>query len=107
MLENGAKGKKRLSAEEKLSVFIETCRGDVSTAQVLRRHGLYFSDLKRIREKVERGALKELSTRSQGSNGSGEVSRAAYKNLKADKERLEEALIELSIENILLKKKLS
>ena len=107
MLENGGKGKKRLSAEEKFSIFIESCRADVSTAQVLRRHGLYFSDFKRIREKVERGALKELSSRARGSNGSAEVSRADHESLKAEEERLEKALIELSIENTLLKKKLS
>lgn len=46
MLENEAKSKKRLGAEEKFQIFLETCRGDVAIAQVLRKHGLYFSDLK-------------------------------------------------------------
>lgn len=106
MLENEAKSKKRLGAEEKFHIFLETCRGDVAIAQVLRKHGLYFSDLKRIREKVERGALRELSHKAQRGNGSGEVTRTAYESLKAEKERQERALIELSIENTLLKKKL-
>lgn len=107
MLDNGTKGRKRLSAEEKFQIFLETSRGDVAIAQVLRKYGLYFTDLKRIREKVERGSLKELSNKVQTGNGSGEVSRAAYENLKTEKERMEKALIELSIENTLLKKKLS
>lgn len=74
---------------------------------MLRKYGLYFTDLKRIREKVERGALKELSSKARTGNGSGEITQAAYESLKTDKQRLEKALIELSIENTLLKKKLS
>lgn len=107
MLDNGTKGRKKLNAQEKFEIFLETCRGDVAIAQVLRKHGLYFTDLKRIREKVERGALRELSHKAQSGNGLGEITRAAYESLKAEKERLEKALIELSIENTLLKKKLS
>lgn len=32
MLENGAKSKKKLSAEEKFQIFLETCREDVAIA---------------------------------------------------------------------------
>ena len=102
----GTEKKKRraLSAETKYEIFLEAHRKDVPVAEVLRRHGLHSTDLQRIRDKVRTGALKELS---------GSSSRApladpeAVVRLEAEKERLERALLELTIEHQLLKKRTS
>src|SRR5262249_12704139 len=68
MATQGTERKKRkaLSAETKYEIFLETSRKDVPAAEVLRRYGLHTSDLQRIREKVRRGALKELGGAERG-----------------------------------------
>jgi transposase-like protein len=97
------KPQRQLSAETKYGIFLEASRGNVAVAEVLRRHGIHSSELQRIREKVRIGALKELSgkTRSVGDNNK------AMQQWAAEKERLERALLELTIEHQLLKKKTS
>ncbi len=97
------KKRKALSAETKYEIFLETSRKDVPAAEVLRRYGLHTSDLQRIREKVRSGALKELGGAARGVavNPASE----AVRRLEAEKARLEQALVELTIENQLLKKR--
>jgi transposase-like protein len=60
-----AKDEKRkrrfLSAEKKYQLFLEAQRGDVPAAEILRREGLYATDLARIRQKVKEGALERLA----------------------------------------------
>jgi transposase-like protein len=59
---NGIKDEEKprrfLSPEKKYQIFLETQRGDVTASEVLRREGLYSTDLVRIREKVKEGALE-------------------------------------------------
>jgi transposase-like protein len=100
------KKRRQLSAETKYTIFLEAGRGDVPVAEVLRKHGIHSSELQRIREKVRLGALKELSGKSRSAantNGNNE----AVQQLAAEKARLEGALLELTIEHQLLKKKTS
>jgi len=73
-------------------------RGDVPVAAVLRKWGIYSSDLARIREQVRRGALESLS------RGKGKKD-PRITQLRTEKARVEEALKELAIENTLLRKK--
>ncbi len=98
--------RKRLTPEEKFDIFIQSCRGDTPLAEILRRHGIYSSDLQRIRETVRQGALKELRLRSKRSREKT-VSRDEHERLKMEKERLEKALLEHSIELSLLKKRVN
>lgn len=93
--------KRRLDPETKYQIFIEATRGDIPQVEVLRKWGVYASDLKRIKEQVRTGAIKELKARN---------SRKKHRNpeveeLEMEKRRLEEALKELAIENTLLKKR--
>ena len=89
-----------MSPEDKYQIFLEASRGDVPVAGVLRKWGIYSSDLFRIREQVRRGALESLS---QGSGKVKEDRRITW--LQMEKARVEEALKELAIENALLRKK--
>lgn len=95
------KKKRRLDPEAKYQIFLEATRGDVPQAEVLRKWGIYASDLKRIKEQVRAGAIKELKAR----NSRKKDKNTEVKALEAEKERLEEALKELAIENTLLKKR--
>ena len=99
------KPRRQLSAETKYTIFLEAGRGDVPVAEVLRKHGIHSSELQRIREKVRLGALKELNGKSR--TPAPPAADAAVPRLTAEKERLERALLELTIEHQLLKKKTS
>lgn len=59
-----ATGRRRyLSAEKKCQLFMEAEKGEQQIGGLLRREGLYPSDLARIREHVKEGALKRLKAR--------------------------------------------
>ncbi len=47
MEEQGRK-KRKITAEEKLEIFMEVQKGNVTKAEVMRRHGLHAAELSRI-----------------------------------------------------------
>jgi transposase-like protein len=102
-----AKDEKRkrrcLSAEKKYQLFLETQRGDVPAAEILRREGLYATDLARIRQKVKEGALERLAVRPGVKKKT--VASEQYEALKQDLEEKERALAELAVEVAILRKK--
>ena len=95
--------RKQLTSEEKYRMFLETQRGDVLVATVLRKWGIHSSDLMRIRTQVREGALESLARGQRKGRRPQESPEVAA--LKAEKARVEEALKELAIENTLLRKK--
>jgi len=98
------KSKRRfLTPEKKFQIFLETQRGDKPTGEILRREGLYASDLTRIRQQVQEGALGRLSAKP-GKHRSP-VSADEYENLKQELEEKERALADLSVELAILRKK--
>lgn len=97
--------RKQLTPEEKYRIFLETQRGDVLVATVLRKWGIHSSDLMRIRAQVREGALESLARGHR--KGCRPVESPEVAALKAEKARVEEALKELAIENTLLRKKVS
>lgn len=96
----GTKKRRRLSPGDRFQIFLESSRGDVPVGAVLRKWGIYSSDLARIKAQVRKGALEALA---RGNGKQKEDSRIIQ--LKGDKARVEEALKELAIENTLLRKK--
>ena len=94
------KRRRRLSAEDKYQIFVEASRGDVPVAGVLRKWGIFSSDLARIRGLVRKGALEALARRNGPVKEDPRISQ-----MRAEKARVEEALKELAIENTLLRKK--
>ncbi len=95
-----ARKRRKLSPGDRYQIFVEASRGDVPVAAVLRKWGIYSSDLARIRELVRRGALETLA------RGNGKVKEdPRIAELRKEKARVEEALKELAIENTLLRKK--
>jgi hypothetical protein len=92
-----------LSAEKKYQIFLETQRQEKSAAEILRREGLYSTDLARIRNQVKEGALERLSARP--GRKAATVPAEQYESLKKEMEEKERVLAELSVELAVLRKK--
>lgn len=103
-IEGAAKGKRRfLTAEKKYQIFLDAERGDKPIGEILRREGIFSSDLARIRAQVKDGALDRL--RSKPGKRPGVVAEHDYLILKKDLEDKERALAELSVELAIQRKK--
>ena len=99
-------GKKRtdLSAQEKWQLFLETTAKDAPVGEILRRHGLYSSDLAKIRTQVESGALTELG-RKKYSKKPFSIPREEYEKIKTELAAKEKALAQMGEEYLILKKR--
>jgi transposase-like protein len=99
-MEERVQRRKRLTAEQKWQVFLESSRKNASDAEVCRRWGITPWQLRAIRDRVKQGATEALA------KGPGrprrDPDRAA---LEHDLERTSRALKELAIENTLLRGK--
>ena len=97
------KKRRYLSAEKKFQIYLEAQAGGKPVGELLRREGLFSTDLARIRQQVKEGALHRLSAKPgrQQSQVSAEVHEALKRELQ-DKER---ALADLSVELAILRKK--
>ena len=101
---NDEKKKRRfLSPEKKYQIFLEAQRSDMPVAEILRREGLYATDLARIRQKVKEAALERLAVRPGARKKT--VALEQYEALKRDLEEKERALAELAVEVAILRKK--
>jgi len=90
--------KQKFTPEEKLNIVLEGMRGDITVAEICRRYGIYHTDYYRWRDKVMDGALTGLKENGKKKDN------PELNAVKQEKERLEKALLELTIENQLLKK---
>jgi len=98
--------RRHLSPEEKYQIFIEAtmskAKDNGSISEVLRRWGIHSSDLNRIRQAVEEGAISAFKARK---SRKPKIDYTQHQELKADKERLETTVLEQAAELALLKKK--
>lgn len=99
----GGRKRRHLSAEKKLQIFLETQRGSEPVGQILRREGIFSTDLARIRQQVREGALARLSARPGQKVRS--VPLDQYEALKRELEEKERALADLAVELTVLRKK--
>ncbi len=101
---NNSKKKRRfLSAEKKFQIYLEAQGSDKPVGELLRREGLYSTDLARIREQVKEGALQRLSAKP--GHKQGQVNTEAYDAIKHELEDKERALADLVVELAILRKK--
>ena len=100
---NNQRKKRVLSPEKKFQIFLETQRGDRPVGEILRREGLYSSDLVRIRQQVRDGAVENLAARPGRKRRT--VSADEYEKLKRELEEKDRALADLSVELTVLRKK--
>ena len=108
-LSNPSYEKKRkrrfLSPEKKFQIFLESHTGKTPAGELLRRQGIYSTDLARIRQKVKEGALERLADRPGARRKT--VPREAYEALKQELEEKERALAEQAVELAILRKKVN
>jgi transposase-like protein len=97
------KKRRYLSPEKKFQIFLESQRGDSPVGEILRREGIFSTDLTRIRQKVKDGALEHLAARPGVKKKT--VSQEEYDALKRELEEKERALADLSVELVALRKK--
>ena len=105
-MEKTVRKRRYLTPEEKYQIFLEAtmakAKENGSISEVLRRWGIHSNDLTRIRASVEQGAIDTFKARK---SRKPKLSREQYEELKAEKERLEETIVELAAELAILKKK--
>jgi transposase-like protein len=99
----GRRKRRSLSPEKKFQIFLETQNGSKPVGEILRREGLYSSDLIRIRQQVKDGALERLSSRPGVKQKT--ISAEAYEALKRELEEKERVLAEQAVELAILRKK--
>ena len=92
-----------LSPEKKFQIFLESQSGKSSVGEILRREGIYSTDLTRIRQKVKEGALERLADRPGAKRKT--VPLDNYEALKYELEEKERALAEQAVELAILRKK--
>jgi transposase-like protein len=98
------KNKRRfLSPEKKYQIFLEAQRGEPPVGELLRREGLYSTDLARIQRKVKEGALEHLAQRPGRSKKT--VSEEEYQTLKQELQEKERVMAEMAVELAVLRKK--
>jgi hypothetical protein len=101
---SGKSRKKKLTAREKWQIFLETNAKNAPIGEIIRRRGIYSSDLTKIRRQAEEGALKELG-KNRYSKKAQDVPYEEYYRLKTELAAKEKALAQMSEEYLLLKKR--
>jgi transposase-like protein len=99
----GKQRRRFLSPEKKYQIFLEAQRGEAPVAELLRREGLYSSDLARIQRKVKESALQSLAKRPGQSKKT--VSEEEYGRLKQELQEKERVMAEMAVELAILRKK--
>jgi hypothetical protein len=80
-VQRSSKRRRILTAEKKFDLFVESCRSPGRIGEMLRREGLYHTDLARIRVVVEEGALAALRSVRPGRKKKPSVSAKAHEVL--------------------------
>ena len=99
----GRKKRRILSPEKKYQIFLEAQRGEAPVGDLLRREGLYSTDLARIQRKVKESALQGLAKRPGRSKKT--VSGEEYDALKQELQEKERVMAEMAVELAILRKK--
>ena len=97
------KKRRFLTAEKKFQIFLEAQTSDQPIGELLRREGLYSTDLARIRQQVREGALQRLGVKP--GRQQEQVNTDAYAALKTELQEKERTLADLSVELAILRKK--
>ena len=97
------KKRRYLSAEKKFQIYLEAQSTDQPIGELLRREGLYSTDLARIRQQDKEGALQRLGAKP--GQKQGQVSTETYEALKQELQEKERALADQSVELAILRKK--
>ncbi len=101
--ESGSKKRRFLSAEKKFQIYLEAQSTDKPVGELLRREGLFSTDLSRIRQQVKEGALVRLSAKL--GRKAETMASSEFKALKLELLDKERALADMAVEMSLLRRK--
>ncbi len=101
------KKRRPLSAEQKWLIYQECQKPDAKIGEILRRYGMYSSDLQRIRKIVEVSAIEGLNISVAGRRKVKSVSKDKFDQLQHELDEKQEALAEMSVLFTSLKKKVN
>ena len=97
MMENGKrKPRRQLSPEEKWEIFLEVTSQEISQADAARKYGVDVSVIIRLRALAKDAALAAFASSKPGRPASAEA--VELELLRAENDRLSEALKELAVE---------
>lgn len=97
MMENGMSRKRRqLSPEEKWEIFLEVTSQEISQADAARKYGVDVSVIVRLRQLARDASLAAFTASKPGRPLSPE--QVELEELRAENDRLSEALKEMAIE---------
>lgn len=99
--------RRKLSAEKKYQILEEIKANPGKVAEILRREGLYRSDITRFENTAKTGAIKALKEMAPGRKKVKEPPLEEYEILKKELEQKEKALADLSVDFMILKKKVN
>lgn len=99
--------RRRLSADEKWRIYQLCQQPDAKIGEILRTHGLYSSDLQKIRQVVEAGALESLRQIRPGRKKQTSVPKEAHERLQRELNEKEKALADMTVLFTTLKKKVN
>ena len=105
--QRASRRRKRLSGEKKYQVLLEVRDNPEKKGEILRREGLFQNDLRRYDDIARDASVKALGQMRPGPKGVREVPSEVYEKLKREFEVQEKALAALSVEFMVLKKKVS
>jgi transposase-like protein len=97
------KKRRYLSAEKKFQIYLEAQDSRKPVGEILRREGLFSTDLARIRQQVKEGALQRLGAKP--GRQQSQVSAEAHEALKRELQDKERALADQAVELAILRKK--
>ena len=98
-----AKKRRYLSADKKFQIYLEAQSEQQPVGEILRREGLFSTDLARIRQQVKEGALQRLSAKP--GRKPEVVSAQSYESLKHELQEKDRTLADLAVELAILRKK--
>ena len=101
------KKRRKVSAEEKWQVYQECQQPGAKIGEILRKHGLYSSDLQNIRHTVEQSALEGFRQCRPGRKKITTVSVEEHERLQEELREKEKALAEMTVMFTSLKKKVN
>jgi transposase-like protein len=98
--------KRFLTAEQKYELWVKTLTGELSTVQAAAQAGVDRSTIMTLRRSAKDGAIAALQASVPGRRRNpAEESELA--RLRAENARLQDTIVELSIENVALRGKVS
>jgi transposase-like protein len=104
---NGKKQKRRLTAEEKWQIYRECEQAGAKIGEILRKYGLYSSDLHNIRGMVKEASLERLRQSKPGRKRVTTVPVEDHEQLQKELAEKEKALAEMTVMFTALKKKVN